>query len=38
MSIYELRTYKLQVGKLPAAVELYQTIAWPALERLGGAD
>lgn len=34
--IYELRTYTLQVGKLAEAVELYQTIGWPALEKHAG--
>ena len=38
MALYELRTYTLQVGKIATAVDLYQTIAWPALERLGAND
>jgi hypothetical protein len=33
MSVYELRTYTLQVGKVAEAVELYQGIGWPALEK-----
>ncbi|MDP6953872.1 MAG: NIPSNAP family protein [Alphaproteobacteria bacterium] len=32
MAIYELRTYTLQVGKLAEAVEIYQTLGWPAIE------
>ena len=36
MPLYEQRTYTLQVGKMAEAVELYKTMAWPALERLGG--
>lgn len=35
MSIYELRTYTLQVGKMGEAVEAYQGLGWPAFERLG---
>ena len=35
MSIYEHRTYTLQVGKLPEAVELYTTLGWPALSKHG---
>ena len=38
MPLYELRTYTLQVGKMGQATELYQTVAWPALERLGADD
>ncbi len=34
MPIYELRTYTLQVGKLAEAVELYETIGWPALSNI----
>ncbi|MEM6664561.1 MAG: NIPSNAP family protein [Pseudomonadota bacterium] len=34
MPLYELRTYTLQVGKMAEAIELYKTLAWPALERL----
>lgn len=33
MMIYELRIYTLQVGKMAEAVELYQGIGWPALEK-----
>ena len=32
MAIYELRTYTLQVGKLAEAVEVYQSLGWPAIE------
>ena len=32
MAIYELRTYDLYVGKLAEAVDVYQTLGWPALE------
>lgn len=35
MSIYEHRTYTLQVGKLGEAVKLYTELGWPALERIG---
>lgn len=38
MAIYELRTYKLIVGKLGEAVELYTSMAWPALEKVGAGD
>ena len=34
MSIYELRTYQLYVGKMAEAVEAYQTLGWPVFERL----
>lgn len=33
MSIYELRTYTLYVGKMAEAVEHYSTLGWPALEK-----
>lgn len=33
MALYELRTYSLYVGKLAEAVELYQSLGWPALSR-----
>ena len=36
MAIYELRTYNLYVGKLADAIEIYQTLGWPALEPHGG--
>ena len=32
MSIYELRTYTLSVGKINEAVKLYTELGWPALE------
>ncbi len=32
MAIYELRTYTLQVGKMAEAVEIYQSLGWPAIE------
>ncbi|MEZ5930638.1 MAG: NIPSNAP family protein [Alphaproteobacteria bacterium] len=32
MAIYELRTYTLYVGKLAEAIDVYETIGWPALE------
>lgn len=32
MAIYELRTYTLQVGKMAEAVDIYQSLGWPALE------
>ncbi len=35
MSLYELRTYTLQVGKMPEAVEHYKTLGWPALSAHG---
>ena len=38
MSIYELRTYTLKVGKMGEAIEHYEALAWPALERLGARD
>ncbi|GAB5470594.1 MAG: NIPSNAP family protein [Rhodospirillales bacterium] len=33
MPLYELRTYTLQVGKMQQAVELYNTMAVPVVER-----
>lgn len=35
MSIYELRTYTLYVGKMGEAAEAYQTLGWPVFERVG---
>jgi len=35
--LYELRTYTLYVGKMAEAVELYQEIGFPALQK-GGQD
>lgn len=35
MSIYELRTYTLYVGKMPEAVRLYQELGYPAMEKAG---
>jgi len=37
MALYELRTYTLTVGKLGEAVQHYQELGWPALEK-GGFD
>ncbi|MGI9413720.1 MAG: NIPSNAP family protein [Hyphomicrobiales bacterium] len=37
MPLYELRTYTLYVGKLAEAVQYYQDLGWPALEK-GGYD
>lgn len=37
MPLYELRTYTLYVGKLAEASSLYQTLAWPAMQK-GGFD
>ncbi|MGH1480983.1 MAG: NIPSNAP family protein [Geminicoccales bacterium] len=36
MAIYELRTYVFYVGKIGEAIEVYQNLGWPALERLHG--
>lgn len=33
MSLYELRTYTLYVGRLSEAIELYKNEAWPALQQ-----
>ena len=32
MDLYELRTYKIVVGKLPEVLKLYETEGWPALD------
>ena len=32
MALYELRTYKIVVGKLPEVLELYKSEGWPALD------
>jgi hypothetical protein len=37
MTLYELRTYTLYVGKMAEAVKLYQEIGYPALEKGGEA-
>ena len=37
MTIYELRTYTLQVGKMAEAVKLYTELGYPALQK-GGQD
>lgn len=34
MAVYELRNYNFYVGKIAEAVEIYNELAWPALERL----
>ncbi len=33
MSVYELRTYQVVVGKMAVALELYQQLGWPALQK-----
>ena len=33
MALYELRTYTLHVGKMAEAVDHYQKLGWPVLER-----
>ena len=33
MNIFELRTYTLHVGKLSTAIEVYQDLGWPALQK-----
>ena len=33
MAIYEMRTYNVQVGKMPEAIGHYQKLGWPALEK-----
>ena len=33
MNIFELRTYTLHVGKLSKAIEVYQDLGWPALQK-----
>jgi hypothetical protein len=37
MSLYEMRTYTLHVGKMAEAVKLYQELGFPALQK-GGHD
>jgi hypothetical protein len=37
MTVYEMRTYTLQVGTMPEAVTLYTEIGYPALQK-GGQD
>jgi hypothetical protein len=37
MTLYEMRTYTLHVGKMAEAVKLYTEIGYPALEK-GGQD
>ncbi|SDF17604.1 MULTISPECIES: NIPSNAP family protein [Thalassobaculum] len=32
MDLYELRTYKIVVGKLQEVLKLYETEGWPALD------
>ena len=38
MTVYEMRTYSLQVGKMAEAVRLYTEIGYPLLERAGFAQ
>ena len=33
LNIFELRTYTLHVGKLSKAIEVYQDLGWPALQK-----
>ena len=33
MNIFELRTYTLHVGKLNEAIQIYNDLGWPALEK-----
>ena len=33
MKIFELRTYTLHVGKLSAAIKIYEELGWPALKK-----
>ena len=33
MKIFELRTYTLHVGKLSAAMKIYEDLGWPALKK-----
>jgi|TARA_B110000444_G_scaffold86016_1_gene81310 hypothetical protein len=33
MSIFELRTYTLHVGKLAQAIQIYNELGWPALKK-----
>ena len=37
MTVYEMRTYTLHVGKMGEAVKLYTEIGYPALQK-GGQD
>ena len=37
MTVYELRTYTLHVGKMAEAVKLYTEFGYPALQK-GGQD
>jgi len=37
MTVYEMRTYTLQVGKMAEAVKLYTELGYPALQK-GGQD
>jgi hypothetical protein len=37
MTVYEMRTYTLHVGKMAEAVKLYTEFAYPALQK-GGQD
>lgn len=37
MALYELRTYQVQVGKMPEVLKLYDELGWPAMEK-GGFD
>jgi hypothetical protein len=37
MTVYEMRTYTLQVGKMAEAVTLYTELGYPALQK-GGQD
>jgi len=33
MAIYELRTYTVQVGKMPTIIDLYKNEGWPAISK-----
>jgi len=37
MTVYEMRTYTVQVGKMPEAIRLYSQFGYPALHK-GGFD
>ncbi len=37
MTVYEMRTYTVQVGKMPEAIRLYTQCGYPALQK-GGFD
>ena len=37
MTVYEMRTYTLHVGKMAEAVKLYTELGYPALQK-GGQD